>query len=269
MQKPDKTFVIPTVTNIDGLQKCIKSIYKYHEKNSFRIILIDNSDENNYPLFKDSVHLYIKPYYNLGFSKSVNTGLRLFDTDYVVICNDDVEFINSKWWDGIIESFNKFPNVACVNPASIMDRNEKPRIPYKEEYTEEDYQTLLNLKIDSGALLRDTVIDTICMWCTVFKKETIERLGLFNERFYPGGGEDYDMNIRIYMHQMRALGVFNSWAWHWWGKTKDSVPSKALPQKTELRWNNLAEIWGENKDLFGRGGRTFLKPSDYKTITPL
>jgi len=289
MKQADRTFVIPTVTNIEGLRRCIKSIYKYNEPGSFRIIVINNSEADLDKELRESVHLYIHPYYNLGFSKSCNLGMVLTQfctlTPYVVLCNDDVEFINKKWWDGIMETFEwqekiNPKKVAMVNPASIMDRNEKPRIPYKPEYSEEDYQKLLDWKNPDGTELKNTVIDTICMWCPVIKMEVIAKddmsgiltslqIGYLREKFYPGGGEDYDFNRRAYMLNYRCIGTFRSWAWHEWGATKDSIPAKALPQKEGLRWNNFDEIWGKGADLFGRGGRQEMNPKDYKDITPL
>jgi GT2 family glycosyltransferase len=283
----DKTFIIPTVTNIQGAVRCIKSIYKYTD--NFRIILIDNSDydydEETKAFFKSTVHLHIRPYYNLGFAKSCNTGIRLSDTDYVVLCNDDVEFINKAWWEGVMSEFRKDPKIVAVNPASIMDRNDAPRLPYKSEYSEDDYQALLNWKDTTGnygnAELKNIVIDGICMWCTViprrafginglfFEPQNPVRIGLFDEKFYPGGGEDYDWNIRAYRKGLRCIGTFKSWAWHDWGSTKDTIPSKALPQREGLRWNNIDEKWGKGINIFGQGGKSVSMPSDDMRITPL
>jgi len=273
----DKTFIIPTVTNVDGAVRTIETIYKYTK--DFRIILIDNSDENNYDKFKDTVHIYLKPYYNLGFAKSMNEGIRLADTEWLILCNDDVEFIHKDWWENAIKHFETQKvkggkPIAGVQIASIMDRNAEPRLPYKEEYTQEDWDKLVDWTDDTGvygnAHLRDIVTESACMWCTITKREVIDEVGMFDEKFYPGGGEDYDWSRRVYMKNFRLIGVYDSWAVHHWGQTKDKYKQlTGLPVREELIWNGFEEKWGKGADVYGNEGRTMTYPKDNKRIQPL
>lgn len=275
MNQPDKTFIIPTVKNIAGAKRTIETIYKYTD--NFRIILIDNSNENNYEMFRDSVHIYIHPYYNLGFAKSCNTGIRLADTPYVVLCNDDVEFIHKDWWDNAIKNFALHEKkggkpIGCVNIASIMDRNQPARMEYKADYTQEDWDKLMDWTDTTGVYgmchLSDIAIDAVCMWCSIIPMKVIKAVGMFDEKFYPGGGEDYDWNRRAYMKGYRVLGIFNSWAWHWWGQTKDK-PMTGMPLKKELMWNGFQEKWGKDADVYATKGRMMSYPDDDNRIVPL
>ena len=113
------TIVIPHLNNKKGLLRCLETLYK-HTPLNFRVILIDQSDDKElYEEVKDKVHLHIKAYRNLGFAKASNYGIRLADTKYVTVLNDDVEFINIRWWDGILETFTKYPEAVAVNPSSM------------------------------------------------------------------------------------------------------------------------------------------------------
>jgi GT2 family glycosyltransferase len=120
-------------------------------------------------------------------------------------------------------------------------------------------------------LTKRGVIDAIAMWMPVFKREGLIELGLFDERFVWGGGEDYDMNTRAYTcawpverdvcdpaFHRRMVSTMKSWVWHWWGKSKD-VKQELDPKLFEDKepWNNTDELWppeinqGRHMDVWG------------------
>ena len=229
------TFVCPHLNN-PGIIRCIETLYKYTPDN-FRLIVIDQSDgKTDFSSVKDKIHLYIKAYRNLGFAKAANYGIRLADTKYVTILNDDVEFLNMKWWPAIESVFERFTNAVAVNPSSMRRLNgvghptDYPGFPYKEEYTDAEYEAMVDECSKVGEEIRRPAgihIDGITSWCVTFDREEILKIGLFDETFYPGGGEDYDFMNRCY-HYLKAgkvtrgrwLGTSLSVAWHWWLTTK-------------------------------------------------
>lgn len=120
-------------------------------------------------------------------------------------------------------------------------------------------------------LKKSGVIDGIAMWMPVFKREAFLELGLFEEKFIWGGGEDYDFNTRAYScawpisrdtcdesQHRRMVSTMKSWVWHHWGRSKDvkSVLDPALFEGKEP-WNNGNELWpeewnnGHNFDIWG------------------
>jgi len=211
------------------------------------VIVVDQSLRGISKDLHDKIDLLLRPRFNLGFSKSMNEGIihaMYWGSDYVICANDDIEFIHQDWWRGILETFEKYKTAMVVNPSSIADRNAEPRIPYKEEYTTEEYFSL----IQGG---KGSVLDGICMWCPVFPRETIEKIGLFDERFFPGGGEDYDYNARVYKAGGRCLGTSLSWVLHHWGQSKDvaGAVQEALPPH-QKPWNDLNALWPAGFDIY-------------------
>lgn len=106
-------------------------------------------------------------------------------------------------------------------------------------------------------LTKRGVIDGIAMWMPIFKREAFIELGLFEERFVWGGGEDYDLNTRAYScawpipreecddsQHKRMVSTMKSWVWHWWGKSKDikSELDPALFAGMEP-WNDSDYLW--------------------------
>jgi GT2 family glycosyltransferase len=299
------TFIIPIIRG-DFIGKCLETLYKYTEKDSFYVYVIDQTNSNEaLEKYGHLAHFWIKPYRNLGFSKAVNTGIRLSQTPYITLLNDDVEFINSKWWQGILDTFDMDDKIIAVNPMSpkegswgygYRDDNKDTWQPnekfvyegddklaiypkredgtgffYKEEFDEDDWDFLLNR---NPAWTKDSLCDAIPMWCPVFKREAFEKIGIPDEKFFPGGGEDYDMNARAYScawpferdecdpeYHYRMVGTTKSWVWHHWGKSKDEFMFHNLDEpyfNSRERWNDLDQLWpqdlvkheGKNVNIF-------------------
>ena len=283
------TFIFNPIRK-DYIQKALETLYEYTDMENNRVIVIDQTLDGlfeNWEVWQTIhplIHLYMHPHRNLGFSKSMNEGLihaLRWESQYATVCNDDIEFINKKWWDGILETFNQDEKIMAVNPMSLrepgwgygLDHGKYiDLLQYKEIYTEEDYDFLLKGDfsairkqiMESGELppevqknwerglglpaQKNGVIDAIATWCTTFKRESLLEFGLFDEKYYPGGGEDYDMNARIYRKDCRMVGTTKSWVWHWWGSSKDKQgeaqgKGNALPILDELRWMDPDFLW--------------------------
>lgn len=251
------TFVIPHLVRPDLVVKCLESLWAYTPE-GFKVILIDqNPTEDIYNKVKGMVHLYIKSYRNLGFAKAMNTGIRLADTDYVTLLNDDVEFIDKRWWPGVLEEFEKTENAGGVNPSALYNNlngeNQTTKKLQEMEITERDeaYEKRNDPEIYSK-LLGEGVLDGICTFCTVIPMKVIKTVGLLDEKFYPGSGEDYDFNTRCFINNYRVLGTERSWIWHWWLSTKTEL--NKLDKKLWMHskpWNDLKGKWGEKYNLFG------------------
>lgn len=247
MKKLD--IIIPHL-NYPDFQIGIDSLRRNSPEGLINKIIFINQSEDHFPMRVD-IEILCK---NLGFAKALNTGIRLSDAEYVGCLNDDVVFINQHWWEGIEQTFNDYSTALCVNPSSpcdpdgvggtkIMDGFE-----YKEDYTDEEYNKLLN----------PNVIDGICMWFPIFKRERLDQVkgvvpgkAWFDERFFPGGGEDYDLNRRGYLSGFRSLGTGKSYVWHWWHKTKHPISGEEGAKDDSATWLGK---WGPDVDLYGNTG---------------
>ena len=184
IKSPENTFIIPVIFNHIGVRRCIQTIHRYND--NYRIILIDQTKEAKCAHLRHYVHLYIHSYRNLGFAKAMNTGAKIADTPYITLCNDDIEFVNKRWFPDIVDLFKRAPNLMAINPASIKEIGQdriKDWMPYKETYTEEDYNYLLTPK---KGFHPSWIFEGTMMFCTVFRKEAFDIVGYLCEGFYPG-----------------------------------------------------------------------------------
>ena len=274
----NNTFVT-TALRSDFVGKMIKTLYEYTDMKNNRVILIDQTLKGLPKI--DGVHLVIRPHRNLGFAKAMNEGMihgLHWKSDYITCINDDVQFIHKSWWQGILDTFNmpSEKEIVAVAPESVRiplwgygDKMGKyvEVIDYKEKFTDEDYAFLLkgdfsHMKTKYPDLPKTFpsnyvgVCDALAAWGPVFKRKCLEEIGLFDERFYPAGAEDYCYCTRAYSKNFRIVSTRKSWLFHFWGKSKDELKEageQGLPIDPKRNWADLTYLfppeWNEGNKL--------------------
>jgi GT2 family glycosyltransferase len=265
----------------DLIERCLDTLYANTPPNFYVIIIDQTYDGLDVEHFRNKFpDLMIvrtpltdgHPTGNFGFAKCFNLGLDLCQTEYYTTCNDDIEFINKGWWEGIIDTFRKVdtatPDRPCilVTPSSIKLPDwsvGRPHgddfyiMPYKKTYTEEEYKALLKEDhyVNKHLTIKpDTVIDGITLYCGIGRTNLLREVGGLDERF-SSGGEDYDFCCRANTIGYRSVGTTLSWVFHHWSMTFRSIEDednmkRLIPEG--FRWNNLVEIWGEEvHDIWG------------------
>lgn len=242
----------------DYIEMALKTLYEKAPPNlNFRVVVVDQTKDGVYGLVHKYTDLIIRNprRINMGFSKANNEGMihaLHWGSKYIAACNDDIEFIDNRWWGGLMDQFKAFPEMMAVCPASPIEpgwgyglgsdgnwitgnscpswgvqvkENIYPKgsdgkpITLEEARTPEGYDKLL--------AHRQGHIEGFAGWFVVFKREALEKVGLYDERFGPGNGEDYDMVHRIYCAGGRASATMRSFIWHHWSKTKEATRTRS------------------------------------------
>ena len=301
-------FCFPIV-RVDFLPRALETLYKYTEVD-FRVFVVDQSLEGlDKDFIKKYIHYYIRPFQNLGFAKAGNEMLWTAYRQgypYMAICNDDIEYMNKGWWQGIKDTFAMNDKILLAAPMSPKeggwgygltgenndtwippkgfirdpqdDRSILPeRLSYKENFTDEDYNYLVN---EHPHWQKNSLCDGMAMWHPVFKREALEKVGYLDERFLYGKGEDYDYMARVYRLKYRAVSTTKSWVWHHWGQSTEKLAELPPELFNRPQWNNLDELWvpeeneGNHIDPWGfytskAGIRTPLKRVSEVRIDPI
>ena len=242
------TYIIPTLNNVDGLVKLVNSLYKYTPPN-FNIISIFNGTDNDFRAAKavlgDKVHLWVRPYRNLGFGKSMNLGIKLATTEYVTLANDDVEVIYDTWWQEVVDLFDHNPSLGAFNPHSFINKRHTGdrAIQYeiKDKYSQEDIEAMKKV------FHAEQWYTGCCTFFTICKRSMFDQIGLFDESFGLGSGEDYDLCVRAAHAGILICGGSKVMVKHWWGNTKDNLPK-------DMDTSNFALIQGGNQNMTRKWG---------------
>ena len=297
MQLPEVTIVFPIIRD-DFIKKALATLYKFTPREKFRVIVVD-STMKGVEDFGVPVDMVIRQQ-NGGFAYSANTGLiqgLRWGTPYVAVANDDLEFVYDHWWEDLLEEFKTDPKIIAVNPEcpriamwgyGLQNGEYVELIPHKEHFSKEDITYLKSGNYNEAEIksrhpfeipksfpfTKRGVIDGFAGWFPVFKREGLLEVGLYDERFVWGGGEDYDMMARAYScawpvpretcdpkFHRRMVSSMKSWVWHHWGKSKDE--SASLDPRLFMgrdSWNRLDLLWKEYCDPWGHTRDSTHKP---------
>lgn len=280
--KPKLLTVITPIIRPDLIERMLETLYEFTEEDMFYVFVIDQTvrgldstrlrDKFKNLMIIRTPKTELHRTGNLGFAQGTNLGISLVQTPYFMMCNDDVEFINKKWWQGVMDTFDMVEKATPERPAVIVNPSSmklpdwsvgRPAgehhyiLPYKEHYTDAEYDWLVkephyvneHLTIQPGS-----VMDGVTMYASVCHTQRFLEIGMLDEKFFPGSGEDYDYSCRASMLGYRSVGTTLAYLFHHWSKSfeavrdEDDMRSLMIP---ELAWNQTTEKWGEGFDIWG------------------
>ena len=163
------SIVIPTYNRWDLVKGCVDSIINTTDLSDGEVIVVCNGCTDNTPANVASTYAgknvysvyWHKP---LGYSKAVNLGMSAATGDVVILLNNDTVLMHPAWLELLLQPFKSTPT-AGVTGVIKRYQGGKPWILF---------------------------------FCAAIKREVINTIGLLDEIFTPGCGEDIDYCIRAF-----------------------------------------------------------------------
>ncbi|GMQ31550.1 glycosyltransferase [Algoriphagus confluentis] len=130
------------------------------DKIRFNILVIESAKTlpYHYPFCRT-----LFPNQEFGYNKFMNLGLRMTNSSFVCLCNNDLEF-HPGWATAILEEFSKNPEIKSASPFCRF--NHPPR----------------GFTPNQGVHLGYGVRDEVAGWCLFFKREILQITGPLEER---------------------------------------------------------------------------------------
>jgi GT2 family glycosyltransferase len=190
-------------------QQCLESIEAFTPE-EHEIIFIDNgSTDGTFEwlmeiLPKHPNYKFIKNDTNLGAVRATNQGIGIAQGKYLCFLNNDT-VVSKEWLKGLIECAESSPEIAMVGPRSNYISG--PQIVTTKE---DGYDSLFKYQIYAENYRKAFKGCYIPYWrvvpfCGLIKKEIIDKIGLFDERFFPGNFTDDDLCLRACLAGYRNL----------------------------------------------------------------
>ena len=214
------SIIIATYNHLeDCLKPCIESIMRYTDVHNIEIIIVANGCRDRtveYLNKLSSNYNFIKSIIidePIGYIKATNIGIKHSTGEYVILLNNDVEFLNQTknyWLNVMMENLEQNKKAMIVGPLKLFDKY-------------------------SG-------MDFIVFFCVMIKREVFDKIGLLNEEFSPGGGEDIEFCIRAINqgYEISCVGVFT------YNQIKNTnVGSFPIWHKNNMTFNHIPE-YGAN-----------------------
>ncbi len=181
------SIIIPTYNHCEDLLKpCIESILKFTEMSNVEVIVVANGCTDNTKEYVENLGDKFKLIWSdipLGYTKATNLGIKESRGEFIVLLNNDTLLLtqNKNRWLDMMEQKLKNPNMGLTGPLELYDK-----------YAD---------------------MSILIFFCVMIKKEVFDKIGLLDEIFSPGGGEDIDFTIRAkdagYIAEPLLKSVYN------------------------------------------------------------
>lgn len=176
---PLVSVIIPTFNHLFDLKECIDSIKTCSDLSKIEIIIVMNGctdGTEEYVKGLGAPFRYISSPEPLGYSAATNAGMSLARGEYIVLLNNDCQFLDDSWMHRLLKPFLDDPKTGVT-----------------------------------GALKEFWGIHPhLIFFCVMFKRELLYSIGLLDEIFSPGAGEDADFCIRVAKAGLKLVQVSNN-----------------------------------------------------------
>lgn len=170
--------IIPTTFEPDLAYGCVQSILNNIKDVKYEITVVDNLSSPVFSMESCKIRRFEK---QLGFAKVMNEGIQNTKGDYVLLLNNDTLIQQPNFLSNLIQTIDSEPNVGIVSPMTNFICTAQARA--------QDLNSITNQVIDHP--------HHIAAVCWLLKRETINKIGMFDENFKIGAFEDGDYCQRI------------------------------------------------------------------------
>lgn len=182
MNKPEVSIIVPTFNHFeDCLKPCLESIKETTDLDKVEIIVVANGCTDGTRDYMQAQDEHFKLVWfdePLGYTKATNEGLKVAKGEYIVFLNNDARLLpqeKNTWLNLMIDPMKKDPSIGVTGPL----RDHSPIEGY----------------------------DFMVFFCATTRREVIDKVGLLDEWFSPGSGEDIDFCIKAANRGYKLLQV--------------------------------------------------------------
>jgi len=189
--------VIISWNKLQLLNDCVASILK-HTQLPVNLYIIDNASTRDVREYcrnlkgTENVEVHIvQNEKNEGFVRAVNQGFKLSQAPYMCICNNDI-VMTEKWLDELIDISRKDSQIGVLNPQSSTFGQKPGDVNLIDSFARDHIFKKRGRYVEAGQCIG---------FCMMIKKETIKKVGYFNEDLNTVFFEDTE-----YCHRAREVG---------------------------------------------------------------
>jgi len=245
-RRPLATVLIPVHGKWQVTRRCLESLAAAATRTTFQVLVVDDASPDRTRAKLETVRgvEVVGLDANVGFVRACNAGFGQARGRYVVLLNNDVE-VRDGWLDALVEAAEADPRIALVG-AKLLDadgtlqeaggitfrdgsgwkvgRGEDPNAPAYQHPRDVDYC--------SGAAL-------------LVRRDLLEAVGGFDERFAPAYYEDVDLAFTARQRGLRVVYEPRSEVVHFEGLSHGTDVRAGIKRHQVINQGVLVDKWGD------------------------
>ena len=239
-QHKESIDVIVCVHNaLVDVERCLNSIIK-NTTTPYRIILVDDGSDSPTKFFLEEFKqnhpeiILTRNEEAKGYTLAANIGIRASTAPYFILLNSDT-IVSPGWMDRLYRAMQIDESIAVVGPLSnTASWQSIPRLSENGDWADNplppeiSVEKMAELVAEySGYLFPD--VPLLNGFCMMIRRETIEKVGLFDEEsFGQGYGEEDDFNLRVGYAGLKKVIADDTYIYHAQSKSYSSEKRKRL-----------------------------------------
>ena len=225
--------IIPVWNKKELTQNCIESIIR-NTQYPYRIITIDNASQSPAKEYLESLEsdkrfdfILVRNEENLGNTKAVNQGIEKSNAEFICILDNDT-VVGKGWLIEMVSIAQANKDVGIVNPCSnTLAKWPKSSSPADIDECAEDCLKRRGQYLVLGACIG---------FCTLVKREVIDKIGGWDEIFSPGYFDDTDYSLRAEAVGYKSVCARGAYVYH--------------SEHASFKNKNLERYFKRGRDLF-------------------
>ena len=200
--------VVPVHNALRSTKNCLRTLRRHAPPWARLVVVNDASDaETTAWLRGEAGIVLVESEENLGFVKTANRGLLFSDAPWVCLLNSDT-LMTPGALERMVSRCERDPSIGLCSPLSNGAVNLSVKIPPGEDvFTFAD-----RVARTSPALYPDAT--TVVGFCLLVKRELIRSVGVFDEAFGHGYGEETDLHYRARAAGWRCVVADDTFVYH-------------------------------------------------------
>ncbi|WP_410769284.1 glycosyltransferase family 2 protein [Fontibacillus sp. BL9] len=188
------SIIILTKNRLELTKRCVESVLR-HTPERYEFVFVDNGSDDGTPEYLKSLgnSNVICNERNLGFAGGVNQGLGVAKGNFILLLNNDT-VVTPNWLGGLMACFERDGSIGIAGPQSYhvapiqrVNDGGPGSLDELDEYAE--HRKCLYAE-------KGFYAHKLTGFCMLMTTRVLERIGGFDERFYPGNYKDDDFSIR-------------------------------------------------------------------------
>jgi GT2 family glycosyltransferase len=245
---PMGSIIVVSFNNLELTKLCLSSIYFRSQYPNFEIIIVDNNSSDGtreYLTEISSKHKNIKLILNddnRGFAAANNQAIKMAEGDYIILLNNDT-VVTSGWITRLLRYLDD-KSIGMVGPVTNMCGNEAKISVSYDTRTLEGFEEFISEYFRRHPDQEYFEIDMLGMFCVAMRRETIDEIGLLDERFGIGTFEDTDYSHRVKLEGYKIICAKNIFIHHFCNASFGKLPPDEYLRIYEENKRKFEEKWG-------------------------